>query len=185
MRHSEIATGTICHQNKFTNYFLSKIKKIMEIFHGNIKYSPPVRPCTKLLNFKPLTEEQVLNLINQMHYTTCEMDLCNTKFLMKFNDTLIGTKTKIINVSLTKGHYLDEWKTALVRPLLKGPNLDNEYKKYHPISNLSFMSKLIEKAAQTQLMTHFTEHNLLQKHQNAYRKHFSTETAILNICDNI
>ena len=53
------------------------------------------------------------------------------------------------------------------------------------MSNLSFMAKLIEKAAQIQLMAHFTEQNLLPKHQNAYRKHFSTETAILNICDNI
>ena len=60
-----------------------------------------------------------------------------------------------------------------------------EYNNYCPISNLSFMSKLIEKAAQTQLMTHLTEHNLLPKHQNAYRKNFSTENAILNICDNI
>ena len=104
---------------------------------------------------------------------------------MKFKDTLIGTITKIINVSLTMGQYLDEWKRVVVRPLIKGPNLDTEYKNYHPISNLSFVSKLIEKAAQTQLMTHFTEHNLLPKHQNAYRKNFSTETAILNICDNI
>ena len=47
------------------------------------------------------------------------------------------------------------------------------------------MAKLIEKAAQIQLMAYFTEHNLLPKHQNAYRKCFSTETAILNICDNI
>ena len=89
------------------------------------------------------------------------MDPCNTKFLMKFKDTLIGTITKIINVTLTTGQYLDEWKIAVVRPLIKGPNLDTEYKNYYPISNLSFMSKLIEKAAQTQLMTHFTEHNLL------------------------
>ena len=34
-------------------------------------------------------------------------------------------------------------------------------------------------------MSHFTEQNLLPKHQNVYRKHLSTETAILNICDNI
>ena len=34
-----------------------------------------------------------------------------------------------------------------------------DYKSYHPISTLSFMSKLIEKVAQTQLMTHFTEQN--------------------------
>ena len=130
-------------------------------------------------------EQQALDVINQMHYTTCELDPCNTKFLMKFKDTLIGTITKIINISLTSGQYLDEWKVAVVRPLIKGPNLDTEYKNYCPISNLSFMAKLIEKAAQIQLMAHFTEHNLLPKHQNAYRKHFSTETAILNICDNI
>ena len=67
----------------------------------------------------------------------------------------------------------------------KRTKLDTEYKNYCPVSNLSFMSKLIEKAAQTQLVTHFTEHNLLPKHQNAYRKNFSTETAILNTCDNI
>ena len=34
-------------------------------------------------------------------------------------------------------------------------------------------------------MAHLTEQILLPKHQNAYRKNFSTETAILNICDNI
>ena len=71
-----------------------------------------------------------------MHYTTCEMDPCNTIFLMKFKDTLIGTITKIINVSLPTGQYLDEWKIAVVRPLIKGPNLDTEYKNYCPISNL-------------------------------------------------
>ena len=98
------------------------------------------------------------------------MDPCNTKFLMKFMYTLIGTITKIINVSLTTGQYLDDWKIVVVRPLIKGPNLDTEYKNYCPISNLSFMAKLIEKAAQTQLMTHFTEHNLLPKHQNSYKK---------------
>ena len=104
----------------------------MDIFDGNVKYSPPIIPCTKLLNFKPLTEEQVLNLINQMHYTTCEMDPCNTKFLMKFKDTLIGTITKIINVFLTTGQYLDNWKITVVRPIIKGPNLDTEYKKLLP-----------------------------------------------------
>ena len=103
---------------------------------------------------------------------------------MKFKDTHIGTIIKI-NISLTTGQYLDEWKIAVVRPLIKRPNLDTEYKNYCPRSSLSFMSKLMEKAAQTKLMTHFTEQNMLPKHQNAYRKNFSKETAILNICDNI
>ena len=67
-----------------------------------------------------------------MHYTTCTLDPCNAKFLMKFKDTLIGTITKIINISLTTGQFLDEWKIAVVRPLMKGPNLDTEHKNYHP-----------------------------------------------------
>ena len=51
----------------------------MDAFEGNDKYSPPIRPYTKLQKFKPLTEQQALNVINQMHYTTCEMDPCSTK----------------------------------------------------------------------------------------------------------
>ena len=120
-----------------------------------------------------------------MHHTTCAVDPCNTKFLMKFKDTLIGMITKIINISPTTGQYLDEWKIAVVRPLIKPPNLGTEYKNYCPIGSLSFMSKLIEKGVQMQLMAHFTEQNLLPKHQNAYRKNFSTEIAIPYICDNI
>ena len=168
----------------FADYFLNKIEKIRELFKGKEKYSSPTTSCTKLQDLKCLTEEQVLTLIQHMHYTTCTLDPCNTKFLMKFKDTLIGTITKIINISLTTGQFLDEWKIAVVRPLIKRLNLDTDYKNYHPISNLSFMSKLNEKAAQTQLMAHFIEQNYLSKHQNAYRKNFSTETARLNICDN-
>ena len=144
---------------EYADYFLNKNEKIRELFKEKEKYSPPSRSCTKLSDFKPLTEDKVLNLIQHMHYTTCALDPCNTKFLMKFKDTLIGTITKIINISLTTGQYLDEGIIAVVRPLVKGPNLDTDYKNYHPISNLSFMSKLIQKAAQTQLMAHFTEQN--------------------------
>ena len=74
---------------------------------------------------------------------------------------------------------------AIVRPLIKGPNLDTELKNYRPISNLSFLSKIVEKAAQLQLQEHFDQHSLLPKHQSAYRQYHSTETTLLNICDNI
>ena len=87
----------------FADYFLNKIEKIRELFKGKEKYSLPIRSCTKPPDFKPLTEEQVLTVIQHIHYTTCAIDPCNTKFLMKFKDILIGTITKIINISLTTG----------------------------------------------------------------------------------
>ena len=145
-------------------------KKNRDLFKEREKFSPPTSSCTNLPDFKSLTEEQILALIHHIHHPTCAIDPCNTKCLMNFNDTPIGTITKIINISLITWQYLDEWKITTVRPLTKGPNLSTDYKNYCPISNLSFMSKLIKKAAQTQLMTHFTQQNLLPKYQNANRK---------------
>ena len=54
-----------------------------------------------------------------MNHTTCAMDPCNTKFQMKFKHILIKTITQIINISLITGEYLDKWKIAVVRPLIK------------------------------------------------------------------
>ena len=42
-------------------------------------------------------------------------------------------------------------KLAALRPLIKDANIGTEFKNYRLISNLSFLSKIIEKAAQVQL----------------------------------
>ena len=120
-----------------------------------------------------------------MKKTTCDVDPCNMNFLMEFRDVLLGTWTKIINKSLLSGHYLQSWKKAIIRPLIKSSKLQRELKNYRPISNLSFISKSIEKAALLQFSTFFEDQNLLPTYQSAYRKHHSTETAVLNICDEI
>ena len=103
-------------------------------------------------------------------------DPCDTKFLLRFKETIIDAITMIVNQSITTGEFLDDWKMAIVRPLIKGPNLDTE---------LSFLSKIVEKAVQLQWQEHFDQHLLLPKHQSAYRQHHSTKTTLLNICDNI
>jgi len=52
-----------------------------------------------------------------------------------------------------------------------------------PISNLSFVSKLLERVVAHQLTTYLTSNHLLPTHQSAYRHHHSTETALLSICN--
>ena len=63
--------------------------------------------------------------------------------------------------------------------------MDREFKNYQIISNLSLISKSIEKAALLQLSTYFEDQNLLSSYQSANCKHHSTETAVLNIHDEI
>lgn len=73
-------------------------------------------------------------------------------------------------------------KKAIVTPLLKKPTLSkDDLDNYRPISNLSFVSKILEKILHTRLSTHLASFPSLSPFQSAYRKHYSTETALLRI----
>ena len=163
---------------------MNKIDTIWAKFDNYI-YTPPNSQCASFKRFRPVSTEELLLTIKSMRPTTFRMDPCNTKCLLKFTDTILDTLMKIVNLSITQGIFLPEWKLATVQPLIKSTKLDTSLQNYRPISNLTFISKLIEKIILQQLNTHFQNNNILPEYQSAYWKHHSTETAILNICDNI
>ena len=68
--------------------------------------------------------------------------------------------TKLINFSFDTGRFADSWKEALVLPSLKKPGLDFAFKNFRPVSNLSYISKLSERAGAEQFMEHLTANNL-------------------------
>ena len=53
------------------------------------------------------------------------------------------------------------------------------------LSNLNFISKILERVVAAQLQTHLDEAGLMTAFQSAYRKHHSTESALLNIHSDI
>ena len=70
----------------------------------------------------------------------------------------------------------------MVRPLLKKPSLDIEVlKNYRPVSNLPFISKVLEKVVATRLDRHLESNILHDSRQSAYRSGHSTETALLRV----
>ena len=71
-----------------------------------------------------------------------------------------------------------DWKEALVKPLLKKPGLEAQFKNLRLISNLQFISKLAERSVYEQTYDHLITHNLIPELQSAYRKRYSTETAL-------
>ena len=66
-----------------------------------------------------MDREEILKTIKNMNPTTCIMDPCITQFLLKFKEIMADALTTITNQSLTTGKFLDDWKVAAVRPLLK------------------------------------------------------------------
>ena len=78
------------------------------------------------------------------------------------------------------------FKAAYITPLLKKPDLDpDDVRSYRPISNLSVLSKLLERLVARQLLDYLTTSRLLPDLQSAYRANHSTETAVLKVLADI
>jgi hypothetical protein len=73
-------------------------------------------------------------------------------------------------------------KRAITRPLLKKPSLDaSDVNNYRPISNLSFISKTIERLVDARLVSYAEKNKLFPVYQSAYRAHHSTETTLVHL----
>ena len=72
--------------------------------------------------FAPLTHEEVRREIMRMKNKNCELDHIDTSTFKDILTVCLPTITQIVNMSLTKGDFSEDWKTAIIRPLLK--NLD-------------------------------------------------------------
>ena len=173
----------------FSNYFMDKIQCLRTKLDET-----PCHPCppdppfsgSPLSTFTPVSQDELLKTIKSMSLKTCELDPLPASLYSDCLPTLLPLITDIINHSLETGTVPDSLKSAIVRPLLKKHNLDpNDLKNYRPISNLSFLSKLLEKVVLNQLNAHLSANNLLNPFQSAYRQFHSTETALLHILNDL
>ena len=74
---------------------------------------------------------------------------------------------------------------AIVRPLLKKAGLDMIPKNYRPVSNLCYLSKVLEKSMLKRFMTHCTKQDLIPSYQSTYLPNRSCETSILKVVNDI
>ena len=105
-----------------------------------------------------------------------------TWLLKRLSADIVPVICRLCNLSIQTGIVPSSLKHARVQPLLKKPTLDPDTCcSYRPISNLSYISKLIERVVVKRFRAHVSDHSLFPVQQSAYRAFHSTETAILAV----
>ena len=100
----------------------------------------------QLSSFCVLSDAAVEKIIVSRPTKHSQLDPIPTWLLRENSKELLSLITKIIN-SLMSGIFPSDLKCAILVPLLKKYNLDPLiFNNLRPISNLAFMSKLIESA---------------------------------------
>ena len=131
-----------------------------------------------------LSVRDVKQLIQNSTLKLCPLNPMPSTVVSKYED-LLPVLTKIVNNSLQSGRFPEIWKEASVFPLLKKPSLVVIFKNFCPVSNLSFVSKLIERATFNQIDGHLVCNNLYPVAQSTYKRNHSTETALLKVMKDI
>ena len=176
---------------EFGEFFEGKIKSIRDYLDSlpvDAQYQnteEESKTNTVMEEFRILSEDEVRELIKESPSKHSELDPIPTHLLKDCKEEVLPAITKIINLSLQLGDMPMSEKRAIIKPLLKKAGLDLLKSNYRPVSNLSFLSKLIERAVAKQLKNHLKDNKLLDNFQSAYREGHSTETALVRVQSDI
>ena len=106
--------------------------------------------------FEPVTEDEIHAIVLSYKVNCSPEDLIHAKLLSDNMDISVPYWIEIVNLYLSTGS-MDGFKSAVITPLLKELEdfVDPEIlENYRPISNLTFLSKLIERCVASRLDKH-------------------------------
>ena len=172
--------------DEFATFFKEKIDLVHTSTASTPLYDVPFRMTPTLEHWTAVTADEVERMIGSALNKTCQSDPAPTWLVKDMGRLLSPFIALLFKTSLTSGCFPSDFKHAVVRPLLKKSGLDvNDLRSYRPVSNMSFLSKLLERVVQRRLQVFLDSNNLMPPMQSAYRQHHSTETAVTKMLNDM
>lgn len=185
--NNEIETRNNAEVSEIFNDFFSNVGQNLA---NNIPLSEidplrNVRQLRETVFLRPSSENEVILLINNLNTKkSCGPDNIPAS-LLKYNAvSFANILSQVFNLIVQTGVYPDCLKIARVIPIFKsGDTLDCN--NYRPISTLSVFNKILEKLLVTRLTDFLNVHKVLYDFQYGFRQGSSTQTAIIELVDDI
>ena len=114
---------------EFADYFLEKVEKISDELVDYPKYQPKELHAPEFNDFRLLSADEILEVLYGLETKQCELDIFPVVLLKKIALYIKEELSIIVNMSL-RGEFLDDWKTACVKPLFKSINLDHKKESF-------------------------------------------------------
>ena len=174
------------YQNLSTTFFINigpTLAKSIPITKKSPIDSMGVRVMESLY-LKPVTCEEINNILVSLKYTACGWDSISAVVLRLSSQFIVQPLSYICNLSLTEGIFPDQLKLANVIPLYKSddPMLFNHYR---PVSLLCVLSKIFEKVMYSRLLDFLETFKVIYDNQFGFRKKRSTYMALMILMDKI
>ena len=169
---SPLPRGTTDSQlaEDFPDFFLNKIDKIREGFTNIPAYQPRQLDTPELRKFASVTQSQLAKIIKAMRTKTCQLDTIPTDRLKQVLECCLPALTDIKKQIARNKPVLQRMERSTSQTPNKKSISWPRKTNYRLVSNLGFMSKVVEKATLIQFTEYCGENRLLPIYQSAYRK---------------
>ena len=173
----------------FSDFFENKIENLIVGFVDKALFDlhPVVNQQNKLTCFNTVTLSNIRSIVGRVKRTYCRSDPFPISDVIECADidNLLQVYLVIVNLSILARTFPESEKHAILKPVLKGSLDPQNLSSYRPISNLSFVSKVIENVILDQLMQFLEVTRVFPDNQSAYRKLYSTETALCSVVNDL